>query len=213
MQVLKKQARKKIMESALEEFASRGYQKSSMRRIAAEAGFTVGNLYNYFRDKDELFYAVMEPITEPVMLYLQQLEGRDVLSSRESWLLEFHMGIASELALFIHLNRNLLDILVFKSHGSCLEMFTDDVIEKYTDLSMVFLEQARAVFPEIRKDVSRFTVHNIISFSITSIIELLMHKVPHSKMKIYLDEIMIFMYHGWQAIMDCDFEKISRGSS
>ncbi|PIE51799.1 hypothetical protein CSA37_00570 [Candidatus Fermentibacteria bacterium] len=211
MQVLKGKARQRIMESALAEFQEKGFQNASMRCIAKNAGFAVGNIYNYFRDKNELFFSVMEPITQPLNDYIEKMIEKikdDMFTDRESWSLKKHRDRAGEVALFIHENRLLLEILVFKSHGSCLETYTDDVIEKYTDMSMVFLKRAGEFFPTVRTDVSRFTVHSINSIMVTYLIELLMHKVPYKKMVTYMDEIMIFMYYGWQAVMDCDFEKL-----
>lgn len=210
MQVLKENVRKNILRRALEEFAEKGFQKASMRRIAINTGFTVGNLYNYFRDKDELFDTVLAPVTEVITRYLDQLEKKDILSSSENWSLEFHMKVASDLSLFLHSNRELLEILLFKSHGSGLETFRDDVIEKYTDLSMLFLQKATIVFPEIRANVSRFAVHNIASFGMTSITELLMHRVPYGEMASCMNEVMTFMYHGWQAVMNCDFSAMNK---
>jgi len=61
MQVLKDEARQKIMDVALREFREKGFENASMRRIAKKAGMTVGNLYRYFKHKDELFSTVVNP--------------------------------------------------------------------------------------------------------------------------------------------------------
>lgn len=210
MQVLKKEVKRVIQRNALEEFSKFGFEKSSMRRIATNSGFAVGNLYNYFKDKDELFASILEPITIPITDYLKLQESRDFLAPKESWSVEYHMEIASKLVLFIDLNRELLEILVFHSNGSSLENFVDSVIERYTDLSMLFLKKAGSVFPEINSDISRFTVHNLTSFMMTSILEILMHKIPLSKMSSYMSEVMTFMFYGWEAVMECDFESIAK---
>lgn len=61
MQILKDEVRKNICETALKEFSAKGFQKASMRSIAGNAGITVGNLYRYFRDKEDLFCSVISP--------------------------------------------------------------------------------------------------------------------------------------------------------
>lgn len=57
-------ARQRLLASALRLFGARGYDATTMREIAAEAGYSPGLTYRYFRGKDEL-----------VMLLYQQLEA------------------------------------------------------------------------------------------------------------------------------------------
>lgn len=49
--------RKKILESALRLFRERGYDGTTMRSIAADAGVSLGNAYYYFTSKDHLIHA------------------------------------------------------------------------------------------------------------------------------------------------------------
>ena len=54
------QTRARILETALTLFRDRGYDATTMRAIAEEAGVAVGNAYYYFRSKEHLvqaFYA------------------------------------------------------------------------------------------------------------------------------------------------------------
>ena len=62
MQVQKDDVRNKIIAAATEEFLNAGYQQSSMRNIAAQAGITVGNVYAYFGGKDALFESIISPV-------------------------------------------------------------------------------------------------------------------------------------------------------
>ena len=55
MQVLKEDIRSRILTVARQQFERKGYVKTSMREIAELAGVGVGNIYNYFTSKDELF--------------------------------------------------------------------------------------------------------------------------------------------------------------
>jgi AcrR family transcriptional regulator len=48
------QTRSQIVDAALRLFRERGYQATTMRAIAAEAGVSVGNAYYYFGSKEEL---------------------------------------------------------------------------------------------------------------------------------------------------------------
>src|SRR5713226_9722709 len=46
--------RQRILDTALGLFATKGYEKTTMREIAAEAGCSLGLAYRYFRSKEEL---------------------------------------------------------------------------------------------------------------------------------------------------------------
>jgi len=45
-----------ILDSALHVFATQGFEKASMREIAATAGLTTGAIYHHYKNKDDLFY-------------------------------------------------------------------------------------------------------------------------------------------------------------
>lgn len=49
-----------ILEQAARLFSEKGYEAVDMKMVAAEAGTSVGNLYNYFPSKPALFLAIME---------------------------------------------------------------------------------------------------------------------------------------------------------
>jgi AcrR family transcriptional regulator len=61
MQVLKESVRNAIVEGAITEFFQYGFQKANMRRIADNANITVGNIYRYYKNKEELFNEILLP--------------------------------------------------------------------------------------------------------------------------------------------------------
>jgi len=63
MQVLKEKVKAKIVKAAEKEFKELSFEKASMRAIAVNANMTVGNLYRYFKNKEELFGVVVGKLT------------------------------------------------------------------------------------------------------------------------------------------------------
>lgn len=64
MQILKDEVKQSIRQAALSEFKKHGYLKASIRQIAEAAGITPGNIYRYFKSKDDLFDELIQPIQE-----------------------------------------------------------------------------------------------------------------------------------------------------
>lgn len=56
--------RTRIVEAALRLFRENGYDRTTMRAIAREAGVSVGNAYYYFNSKDELVQGFYDRIAE-----------------------------------------------------------------------------------------------------------------------------------------------------
>ena len=56
--------RRDILDAAEKVFISRGYHKATVEQIAQEADFSVGTLYNFFKNKEEMYIEVLEKITE-----------------------------------------------------------------------------------------------------------------------------------------------------
>ena len=53
---------RELLAAAERVFSARGYAGASIRDIAAEAGFSVGGVYQFFPGKEELFAAVLEAV-------------------------------------------------------------------------------------------------------------------------------------------------------
>lgn len=56
---MRKERIEHILDSALQTMAKRGIDSTNIKDIAREAGLSVGNLYNYFTSKDEIFSEVL----------------------------------------------------------------------------------------------------------------------------------------------------------
>ncbi|BFO14714.1 hypothetical protein SHKM778_11020 [Streptomyces sp. KM77-8] len=69
------QTRALILETAMRLFQERGYDKTTMRAIAKEAGVSVGNAYYYFEGKEHLIQGFYDRIAAE-----HQVAAREVLS-------------------------------------------------------------------------------------------------------------------------------------
>ncbi|HZE20509.1 MAG TPA: TetR/AcrR family transcriptional regulator, partial [Desulfobaccales bacterium] len=50
----------RVLEAALAEFAEQGYHQASLNRLVAQAGIAKGSLYQYFPNKEGIFYYIFQ---------------------------------------------------------------------------------------------------------------------------------------------------------
>lgn len=84
MQKLKPELREKILKNALQLFYLKGYEETTMRRIAAKSHITVGNIYRYFANKEILFDEVIIEAYEAILAIVSStanLSSEQLMSS------------------------------------------------------------------------------------------------------------------------------------
>jgi len=60
----REERKEQIVQAAAIAFAEKGFSKTLVAEVAAAAGIGKGTVYEYFRSKDELFFAVFEYVTQ-----------------------------------------------------------------------------------------------------------------------------------------------------
>lgn len=74
---IRQRSREKIMEVALELFATYGYRGTSISKIAKEASISKGLLYNYFTSKEELLHEIIRATMAEGMAWCRQMLQMD----------------------------------------------------------------------------------------------------------------------------------------
>ena len=99
---------KAILAGALQVFTKHGYAAASMDRIASAAGVSKPTLYSYFQDKEGLFIALMQQLTQKSNQMLFSLQtGLDVQIPPEKMLRQIATSVLEE---FSH-NQQLLTLM------------------------------------------------------------------------------------------------------
>ena len=89
------QTRALILETAMRLFQERGYDKTTMRAIAKEAGVSVGNAYYYFAGKEHLIQGFYDRIgAEHQVAVRAVLEGETDLEARFAGILKAWLDVA-----------------------------------------------------------------------------------------------------------------------
>lgn len=119
-QVLKENQRIKIVNAAKKELLKKGYKDCSMRHIATKAHMTVGNLYRYYKNKDDLINAILDPAFNRLNLIIQNktndrirlYENQEYLGLSKEELIEILDSLTKDLVLFYHDYREEMLILM-----------------------------------------------------------------------------------------------------
>lgn len=81
--------RTQILDAATRVFAEKGFHRAKIKEIAREAGVAGGTIYNYFRNKEDLAFALLDRLNETEQRaadFAQGLEMNDVRSFFLSYL-------------------------------------------------------------------------------------------------------------------------------
>src|ERR687886_807946 len=94
----KTELKEKIMQSAMENFAKNGFDRTRMEDIAAAAGLAKVTLYLYFKNKEDLFYAICDHNLEELRNQLSRLFNRkeNIMLDAERFYDEYQKGSLGE---------------------------------------------------------------------------------------------------------------------
>ena len=134
-----------IIEAALSEFLQNGYEKASLRKIAAQAGVTVGAIYTRYATKDSLFCALVQPLVDRI--------GETFLSIKQDYqqegtadsLAALTCAMEKETQAILHLLFDDYDravLLLCRSAGSSMAQVFDHVVERKMEETALFFEHA-----------------------------------------------------------------------
>ena len=86
--------KEKIMQSAMENFAKNGFDRTRMEDIATGAGLAKGTLYLYFKNKEDLFYAICDHNLDELRNQLSRLFNRkeNIMLDAERFYNEYRKG-------------------------------------------------------------------------------------------------------------------------
>lgn len=154
-----KQTKVHLMQVAASEFATVGFQNTSLRNICKKAGCTTGAIYFFFENKDDLFKQVIESVTFPMYDFMKEHFTKELtldIGELLSHLSPFQDPLAAdwadedknELTGFLHFyysHKNAFDVLLNNRHHPVVEAFFNDVIQLFQDHYMAIIKQVAEI--------------------------------------------------------------------
>jgi len=199
MQVLKEEIRKKILETGKREFLEKGFQKTSMKKIAEGAGIKAPTIYCYFRNKENLFLQLVKAVTTYFEGRRDRMEKADTLELARSWGFEQRKEEYKQHMQFIGEHREEFQLLFSSAGGSSLENYFDRLVMEYEDIMkriLNILKQAKVM----ETPVTDFFVHNMAAFYVTTLREASIQEVSKEELDKFAEEWALFRSEGWKEL-------------
>ena len=102
----------RILLAAADVFSRKGYLQATLDEIIEIADTGKGTVYNYFKNKDNLFYTLVSRINEPFVAALQKVEASD-----ESPFIKLELYL-KEMISFLRVNDTLWQVLFYEMIGA-----------------------------------------------------------------------------------------------
>lgn len=142
VQTLKPEVRDRILLAAADIFAAHGFENAKLSDIAGKAGTVTSNLYKYFKNKDDLYNAVVTPAHARELLDRLKTRVRE-LETREDWLgadAKGSLAAASLLDFWVQ-ERKIVLILLRGSSGTCYAHIRQSFIDEMERLTVDFIQR------------------------------------------------------------------------
>lgn len=192
-----------LLEAGKREFLNYGFQRANLRNIAASLGVTTGAIYRYYKDKNELFCALVEQPAKELeeryrsiqqsfakMPLKQQLSGLpEVSEDGQKWMMEY---------IYDHLEE--FRLIVDCSVGTRYENYIDTLVDIEVEASRRLIQKMKAEGYKPR-EIDDELIHIVSSALFNGIFEAVRHDMPRDKAFAYMDGLREFYSAGWFKIL------------
>ncbi len=193
-----KDTREHLIESAMAEFSEKGYMKASLRKICSNAGVTTGALYFFFKDKEDLFAAIVEPPLDELKALLREhftVERELTMSEVYEHIEKGHDEFSAALIHQIYRNYDAFILLLTKAQGSRFEGAVDEMVDMTETVYRAMSENIARQMPG--KRVNSYMLHWLSHMILDAFIHLITHEPNEKKAIKIMSRIMNFLVKGW----------------
>lgn len=199
MRVLKDDKYRSILRAARGEFMERGFKDASMRSIAQKADVGLSNIYNYFRNKDEIFFEVVSPARNELFAFVKEKHTEKNIDFNFMSTLDYQEETVEVYIQLLMKYKEELRLLLFCSQGSSMEHFREDLIDYLTIVSNVHKDIVKKHYPQVN-DVSPFFTHALCAFMVNIVGEIITHNLEREKIRDFFREYFRFQIAGWREL-------------
>lgn len=198
----------RILECAKEEFLRNGFEKAQVGEIAKMANVTTGAIYRHFKNKEELFFTLIEDVYEYTLDIVTDVEIRStdkasmpLSEETDDVVIEALFSEAMRFVDYMYEHFDEFKLLLACSKGSRVENFAEEIADRYTHKNMKLIQAAAGKKSSATK-IKELEVHIITKGYITSLCECIIHAIPYEDVSRYIKSIVTFQYYGWGGLLN-----------
>ena len=193
-----------ILAVARQEFLAKGFHEASLRYIAKKANGTTGIIYTYFKNKNDLFETLVQPLVHQFEKRLATEEmsikeaSEQLGMSPKTWFtknLKFLIGL-------IEAYPDEMRLLFLKAQGSAFENYKEMLIQAGTRRSVAIFRTLKRKKSFKNQELSEFFVLNLVKYVINVVVEMMKQNKSPKQIAAYENEITSFLFSGWKALVD-----------
>jgi len=200
----------KILHFGKQDFLQNGFKNASLRNIAAAAGMTTGAIYAYFKNKNALFEAIVEPVCKQVEEMFGTLstayynaDGIVGEITAQNSLHDLH-----EVYKFIYKHFDVFRLLVAGAEGSSKEDFVHTIVDYEIEHTLAYLDRLKKG-KKVKVELSHSMIHTISESCINAIFEPVRHNMSYEQATQNIDFLCVFYTGGWKSLFNEMFHEPS----
>lgn len=203
-----------ILGVAKEEFLQYGYMEASMRRIASKAGCTTGMLYYRFKDKDEIFKALVKDgadLFEGEFMRMQKNFQALPDEVQVEGMFDYAGGGMEELNDILYAHFDAFKLIVCSGGGSSYEGYIERLVDAETQSTFRFINTLRSTghnVPPVKKEMC----HMLASAMLNGIFEVIAHDFSKEDAKKYIYDLRRFFSAGWGELFGMEYHSVENKS-
>ena len=188
----------RIIAAAKAEFLKHGFKNASMRRIAANADITASGLYKHFKNKEEMFAFLVQPVIDSFFELYRQKEQEEHEAIEKKGAEGAFINEDSVYAMqFIYDHFDEFKLLVCCSQGTRYEDYAHRLAEMEEESSLKFLEALRRRGDHV-PEFDRREFHLLVSSNVEAVLQAIRHDFTREEAMHYAQTINTFFSKGWK---------------
>ena len=198
-----KETRQHLLECAKKEFLEKGYMKASLRNICKEAGVTTGALYFFFKDKEDLFGALVEEPLKKLYAAMEEHYATEMRNGEQVAQLALEddrdLETSRQIIRQMYANRDAFLLLLTKSQGSRFENCLDEVVDISEQQYRRLCDTVTCATQKPRID--DYMTHWMAHIMVDTFVHLFLHETEESVALKQVDALTMYLVRGWMGMM------------
>ncbi len=197
-----KETKERLLISAKKEFAEKGYLQASLRNICKNAGVTTGALYFFFKDKEDLFAAIVEEPLQCLYKIMNEHYAYEITHGEG----KIHDGevdpvdqdATNQIIHILYQHYDEFQVLLTKAQGSRYEKCVDEFVKISEHHYRVLADRItnEQGFPPVED----YMIHWISHLQVDVFVHLCTHEKDEAAAVRHMNSIVKFMVAGWTAL-------------